>query len=118
MLGLIILNSNGIRTQVTMRLLATGLRRSSVTLDGILDIVQANNRKNKRMQDLMTANADDKPREAMTRCKGDVQADAKLVLQEEGYDLLGSVYVQIPIIVLLTFTNTLSSATSQTTAPP
>jgi hypothetical protein len=56
---------------------------------------------------LSYANADQKSRAAATRCKGEVQADAKLILQEEGFVPLESVYVQPPPSIPFNLTNTL-----------
>jgi hypothetical protein len=63
------------------------------------------------------ANADQKSRAAVTRCKGEVQADAKLILQEDGFVPLESVYVLTTATIPLNLTNTFSPVTSPTTTP-
>lgn len=109
---------DGLRSQVTMRPLVTGLRTFSVATSGVRGIVRINNNcKDALLGRCFVAHADKKSRDAVTRCKGDVQADAKLILQEDGFVPLESVYVQTPTIISLTLTNTPSTATSPTTAP-
>ena len=108
----------GRRNRVTMRRLVTGLLIFSVATSGVRGIVRINNNcKDALLGRCFVAHADKKSRDAVTRCKGDVQADAKLILQEDGFVPLESVYVQTPTIISLTLTNTPSTATSPTTAP-
>ena len=109
---------DGLRSRVTMRLLVTGLRTFSVATSGVRDIVRINNNcKDALLGRRIAAHADKRSRDAVTRCKGDVQADAKLILHEDGFVPLESVYVHIPIIILLNLTDAPSTATSPTTAP-
>ena len=108
----------GLRNRVTMRLPVTGLRTFSVATSGVRDIVRINNNcTNVLLERCLVPHADKKSRDAVTRCKGDVQADAKLILHEDGFVPLESVYVHIPIIILLNLTDAPSTATSPTTAP-
>jgi len=88
---------DGLHIRATMRLLITGLRTSSVATSGVRDTVRANNNcRDELLRELRDLYADNERRDTATRCKGDVQADAKLILQEDGFVPLTSMYVQLP----------------------
>ena len=91
------LTLDGRRSRVTMPPLVIGLLTFLVATSGVRDIVRINNNcKDALLKNRLVTYTDKKFRAAVTRCKGEVQADAKLILQEEGFVPLESVYVEAP----------------------